>query len=88
MHQKRLYGTATIGTKGQIVIPAKAREELGLETGQELFVVGTGETKVLVLLPSESIEGFIQHLNLQIEQFDSLKKSAKKSTEAKSQNNK
>jgi len=83
MHQKKLYGTATIGTKGQIVIPAKAREELGLQAGQELFVVGAGETKVLVLLPSESIEGFIQHLNLQIEQFDSFKQSAKKPSEAK-----
>lgn len=77
MHQKKLYGTATIGTKGQIVIPAKAREELGLQTGQELFVVGAGETKVLVLLPSESIEGFIQHLNLQIEQFDAFKQARK-----------
>lgn len=83
MHQKRLYGTATIGTKGQIVIPAKAREELGLETGEELFVIGGGDKKVLVLLPSESIEEFIQHLNLQIEQFDSLKKGAKKPAEAK-----
>ena len=83
MHQKKLYGTATIGTKGQIVIPAKAREELGLETGQELFVIGGGDAKVLALLPSESIEEFIQHLNLQIEQFDSLKQRAHKASDAK-----
>ena len=29
MHDKKLYGTATVGTKGQIVIPSDARDELG-----------------------------------------------------------
>ena len=28
MHDKKLYGTATVGTKGQVVIPSEAREAL------------------------------------------------------------
>ena len=29
MHDKKLYGTATVGTKGQVVIPADLRKDLG-----------------------------------------------------------
>ena len=43
MHKKKLYGVATVGTKGQVVIPADAREELGIQTGDRLYVVGSHE---------------------------------------------
>ena len=41
MHDKKLYGTATVGTKGQVVIPADAREALNIQTGDRLYVVGS-----------------------------------------------
>jgi len=44
MHGKndlRVYGTATVGTKGQIVIPSDAREELGLAPGEKVVIVGS-----------------------------------------------
>lgn len=39
-NSKKLYGTATVGSKGQVVIPAEAREELGLQSGDRLYVLG------------------------------------------------
>lgn len=36
----KLYGTTTMGTRGQIVIPAKARQALRLKPGDELIVMG------------------------------------------------
>jgi AbrB family looped-hinge helix DNA binding protein len=41
MHGKKLYGTATVGTKGQVVIPAEAREAMGIQTGEKLYVFGS-----------------------------------------------
>ncbi len=41
MHNKKLYGTATVGTKGQVVIPAEAREAMGIKTGDKLYVFGS-----------------------------------------------
>jgi len=39
MHDKTtFYGTATVGTKGQIVIPAEAREELKIKEGDKVTV--------------------------------------------------
>ncbi|MDN5275423.1 MAG: Transcriptional regulator, AbrB family [Candidatus Saccharibacteria bacterium] len=78
MHRKKLYGTATVGTKGQIVIPAEARAELGIVTGERLYVVGSDESGVLILLPEEKIEGYIDQVNMQIESFKKLKEQGQR----------
>ncbi len=73
MHDKKLYGTATEGTKGQIVIPADAREEMGIQTGDRLYVIGSPGKKVVGLIKEEALERFIEDMNLQIENFKSYK---------------
>ena len=73
MHGKKLYGTATVGTKGQIVIPADAREELNIQTGDRLYVVGSHGNGVIGLLKEETLEHFIEQTNLQLENFKALK---------------
>ncbi len=78
MHNKKLYGTATVGTKGQIVIPAKAREELNLKAGDELYVVGMPDGNFIALLTESSIEAYIQHLNLHLEQLHKVGQHGKK----------
>jgi AbrB family looped-hinge helix DNA binding protein len=73
MHEKKLYGTATVGTKGQIVIPATAREELGINTGDRLYVIGSPAAGIVALLKEDKLEKFIEKLNLQVEVFKSIK---------------
>ena len=41
------FGTVTVGTRGQISIPAQARKSLGLEPGDQLVVLAQG----LALVP-------------------------------------
>ena len=77
MHDKKLYGTTTVGTKGQIVIPAIAREELGINTSDRLYVVGSPHRGVVMLLQEDRLEKFIERMNLQVETFRALKKSKK-----------
>lgn len=76
-HNKKLYGTATVGTKGQVVIPAQAREELGIKEGDRLYVVGSKKSGLVVMLPENMIEDYIKKINLHIEQFKSIKKNNK-----------
>jgi len=71
---KRLYGTATVGTKGQVVIPAEAREELGINPGDRLYVIGSSHGGFIGLLQEDQIETFIERLNIQVENLKSLKK--------------
>lgn len=39
---KKFYGATTIGEKGQVVIPAEAREAMKLNKGDKLLVFGMG----------------------------------------------
>ena len=75
MHDKKLYGTATVGTKGQVVIPADAREEIGIMPGDRLYVLGSSTSGFVGLLKEDQIESYIETMNLHIETFKSLQKS-------------
>ena len=75
MHDKKLFGTATVGTKGQVVIPADARDELGIESGDRLYVVGSVEKKWVGFIKEEQFRELLNHLTDNIEQYkDILKK--------------
>ncbi|MDB5187060.1 MAG: AbrB family transcriptional regulator [Candidatus Saccharibacteria bacterium] len=69
MKDKKLYGTATVGTKGQVVIPADAREILGIETGDRLYVVGSKEGKWIGLIQEEQLRSIIEQLSDNIELY-------------------
>jgi len=77
MH-KKLYGTATVGAKGQVVIPSDAREDMGINPGDRLYVVGTPERKVVVLLQEGALEEFIAMLSEQVESFKAAKEKGEK----------
>ena len=55
----KFFGTTTIGTKGQVVIPAQARKELNLKPGDQLVVMGKFN-KVLGLMKTEAMSEFIE----------------------------
>lgn len=77
MHNKKLYGTATVGTKGQIVIPADAREELGIKPGDRLYVVNAMHGSGVVFLKEEMLEDMVAQLTAQVEVFRELKNKEK-----------
>lgn len=74
-HNKKLYGTATIGSKGQIVIPAEAREDLGLKPGDRLYVLSGGPGGV-VFLKEEMLESMVAQMSAQVEGFKAYRKSS------------
>jgi len=78
IHNKKLYGTATVGTKGQVVIPANARDELNIVTGDRLYVVGSPDGGFLGFLKEEALESMMQHLTAQVESFRALKQEKDK----------
>lgn len=75
MHDKKLFGTATVGTKGQIVIPADAREELEINTGDRLYVMGSKSHKWLGLIKEEQLREMLEHITDNVEQYKDLLKN-------------
>ena len=75
MNDKQLYGTATVGSKGQVVIPADAREALDIQAGDRLYVVGSQEKKWVGLIKEEQLRDMLDHLTNNLEHYkDILKK--------------
>jgi AbrB family looped-hinge helix DNA binding protein len=75
---KKLYGTATVGTKGQIVIPSEAREELDIKPGDRLYVMNAMHGAGVVLLKEEMLESFVEQIMAQVEVFRTLKQEKDK----------
>ena len=67
MHNKKLFGTATVGTRGQVVIPADARKELNIEEGQRLYVIGSKNNSIIGLIPEDRLQEIIQKMSGEIE---------------------
>ena len=48
---KRVFGTAKVGDRGQIVIPKEARELFGIKPGDTLLILGDEDTGLIVSRP-------------------------------------
>lgn len=48
---KRVFGTAKVGDRGQIVIPKEARELFNIKPGDTLLILGEEETGLIVSRP-------------------------------------
>lgn len=54
---KHLFGATTVGERGQIVIPKKARDIFHIKAGDSLIIVGD-EERGLAIVPQNYIQGF------------------------------
>jgi len=70
MHKQEdnFYGTATVGEKGQIVIPAAAREALTIEKGEKVLVFGMGND-MLVISKLSQVEQIAKHLSSKLDRI-------------------
>ena len=49
--KQRVFGTAKVGDRGQIVIPKDARDLYGIKPGDTLLLLGDEETGLIVTRP-------------------------------------
>lgn len=67
---RRVFGTAKVGDRGQIVIPKEAREMFRIRPGDTLLILGDEDTGLIVSRP-EVLSDIADHL------FESAKKEVK-----------
>ena len=48
---KRVFGTAKVGDRGQIVIPKEARELFGIKPGDTLLILGDEDAGLIISRP-------------------------------------
>ena len=50
-NMQKVFGTAKVGDRGQIVIPKEARDFFGIDPGDTLLILGKHETGLIVTKP-------------------------------------
>ena len=50
-HSRRVFGTAKVGDRGQIVIPKEARAMFGIKPGDTLLILGDEDAGLIVSRP-------------------------------------
>jgi AbrB family looped-hinge helix DNA binding protein len=75
------YGSATVGAKGQIVIPQEAREALNIHPGDKLVIIGLKDRGMLGVCPVNSVETLLSEETNRLEliknAIDQTKKESK-----------
>ena len=51
VNSRRVYGTAKVGDRGQIVIPKEAREMFGIRPGDTLLILGEEDSGLIISRP-------------------------------------
>ncbi len=77
------YGTATIGERGQVVIPADARKDCDIHAGDKLLVFRHPmHPRMLILAKLGEMERFLQQMSKTLEAFDTQVRHAVEATDA------
>ena len=83
MHDKdierefKCFGSATVGLRGQIVIPANARKELGINNGDTLLAFKAPHQRGLVLIKADAMEQALTMMSERLTHFEKLVKDYK-----------
>jgi AbrB family looped-hinge helix DNA binding protein len=56
------YGSVTVGERGQVVIPAEARKETGVEPGEKLLVFKHPHLRGLVMARVDDIQALLTEM--------------------------
>ena len=72
--KNKCFGSTTVGPKGQVVIPANARKELGIDTGSTLLAFEFFHGQGLVLLKVDAVEQMLSMMSEQLADFEKLVK--------------
>ena len=67
----KAYGSATVGERGQLVIPAELRKALGIKAGDQLMVFAHLDKKVINLMPIKDFSSFLEKASKMIEKLES-----------------
>jgi AbrB family looped-hinge helix DNA binding protein len=67
MSKSKFWGSATVGTKGQIVIPSEAREAFGIKEGDKMLIVSPDNHQTLIIIKPEVLEEYMEKMQTGIQ---------------------
>ncbi len=64
------FGTATVGERGQIVIPAEARAELQMQPGEKILIMRHPVHMGLMLFKFEAVREFVEDFQKSLDKIE------------------
>ena len=77
LHRPRVFGSMVVSPKGQVVIPANARKELSIDSGDTLLACGTPHGGGLLLVKADAIEQMLSMMSEHLTGFGKIVKEHK-----------
>ncbi len=72
MHDTSFLGTATVGERGQISIPAEARRALGIEHGSKMLFFTAPHNSGLLMVKAEQLSRLVEHLTNKAQSMEQI----------------
>jgi len=67
----KVYGSVTVGERGQLVIPVELRKALRIKSGDQLMVFAKLDKKVISLMSSKDFSQFLERAEKLISKLES-----------------
>ncbi|AGK55352.1 AbrB/MazE/SpoVT family DNA-binding domain-containing protein [Bacillus sp. 1NLA3E] len=83
MNHGKIFGTTSVGERGQVVIPAEAREELNIKPGEKFVVFGDARKGTVILVKSEIMNKFANFFFNKSKRFEKMAQEIFDKTEDK-----
>ncbi len=77
LHRPKVFGSTTVGPRGQVVIPVNARKEMSIDAGTTLLVFEAMAGQGLILLKVDAIEQMMSMVSQHLTEFEKLVKDYK-----------
>jgi AbrB family looped-hinge helix DNA binding protein len=71
MKEMKFYGSTTVGERGQIVLPAKLRDDFKIKKGDKLLVIGNAKQYRIALVNPEAMSQHLEQISQQINKMKS-----------------
>jgi len=68
----KCFGSTVVGPRGQLVIPAEARKELGIDTGTKLLAFSHSHGRGLLFVKVEAVEELLNVMSRRVNEFANL----------------
>ena len=68
------YGAVTVGERGQVVIPADARAELGIEPGDKLLIMKHPVYRGLMIAKIDALQEFLDEFSRGVKEIRDAEK--------------
>ena len=78
MPDSQFWGSATVGERGQIVIPADARQELEIKPGDKLLIFSGMHGGSLNVMKAEQVTEFVSRAMAKLTKMEEIARKEKK----------